>query len=401
LLALACFGALLGALVNALADRVRWEPSLVDPWHPPRPGIRRRRAHYLPIWGWLSRHEERVHFGPRFWLRPVLIEVLCAAGLPALYWHETVALALFPRAFGEPTALPAVTHAIFLSHAILVTLMLVASLVDIDERIIPDSVTIPGTLLGLLLAGLLPHSLLPEVVADGELAVLRPLSLASPLPFPAGLAGRPQSLGLAVGLAALWIWCAGLMPRTLRLKRGLGVALALFWSRLRGQIVTLYLVLLGLAGSIGIVSVWWQGGTHWQGLLTALVGMAVTGGITWLVRFVASTSIGREALGFGDVTLMAMIGAFLGWQAGLIVFFVAPFFGLVLGFAQWFIHRNSEIPYGPFLCLAALAVMLCWAPIWEFAAGIFLLGGIVVVILVCGVLLMGVMLRAWHWLIGR
>ena len=70
-------------------------------------------------------------------------------------------------------------------------------------------------------------------------------------------------------------------------------------------------------------------------------------------------------MGFGDVTLMAMIGAFLGWQACLIVFFLAPLAGLVLGLVQLILRRGKHIPYGPFLCLAALATIVGWATIWN------------------------------------
>ena len=52
-------------------------------------------------------------------------------------------------------------HAQFISHLVLITLMLVASLVDIDEQTIPDLITVPGTLLGFLAAAALPASLLP------------------------------------------------------------------------------------------------------------------------------------------------------------------------------------------------------------------------------------------------
>ena len=51
-------------------------------------------------------------------------------------------------------------------------------------------------------------------------------------------------------------------------------------------------------------------------------------GLTWSVRFLGTLAFRREAMGFGDVTLMAMIGAFLGWQAAVLTFFLAPFFGL-------------------------------------------------------------------------
>ena len=116
-------------------------------------------------------------------------------------------------------------------------------------------------------------------------------------------------------------------------------------------------------GSAAITAAWQSGDDlvdNWQGLLTALVGMAAGGGLIWLVRLIGGAALGREAMGFGDVTLMAMIGAFLGWQTCLIVFFLAPLAGVVLGIAQLILRRGSEIPYGPFLCLGALAAIVAW-----------------------------------------
>lgn len=394
-------GALLGAAVNWFADRLRYEPSLVGPWHPPRRGVDRQRAHYMPIWGWIARRNEGAELGARFWLRPFCVEVLCALGLPALYWHYTVAAGIVPQFAGVVQASPEIRHGIFVSHTILISLMLIASLVDLDERIIPDTVTIPGTLIGLTFAACWPQTLLPDVIASANGIALRPLTLVSPAHWPSELAGRPNWISVAIGLCCLWVWCIGLMPRSLRARRGWRMALALFWRRLCGDKVSRYLLLMGIVCSAAIVAVWSTAACRWQTLLTALVGMALTGGITWTVRFVASASIGREALGFGDVTLMAMIGAFLGWQAGLMVFFLAPFFGLLLGVAQWVIHRDPEIPYGPFLCLAALAVVLGWPSAWSEARSVFSLGWLIPAVLVAGILLMGVLLRVWHAMIRR
>ena len=82
--------------------------------------------------------------------------------------------------------------------------------------------------------------------------------------------------------------------------------------------------------------------------------MAVGGVAVWLVRIVGSLALGQEAMGFGDVTLMGMIGAFLGWQPALLVFFLAPFTGVLIAVSQWLLTGRKDIAYGPFLCLAAL-----------------------------------------------
>lgn len=63
-------------------------------------------------------------------------------------------------------------------------------------------------------------------------------------------------------------------------------------------------------------------------------------------------------MGGGDVSLMAMIGAFLGWKLALVTFFVAPFFGAIVGLYILAKKRSHLIPYGPFLSLAALVGLL-------------------------------------------
>ncbi len=87
--------------------------------------------------------------------------------------------------------------------------------------------------------------------------------------------------------------------------------------------------LIGLVGFAAIAGVWYRGGESWLGLLTALVGMVGGGAMVWAVRIVGSAALRKEAMGFGDVTLMMMIGAFLGWQPTIFIFFIAPFAGLV------------------------------------------------------------------------
>lgn len=64
-------------------------------------------------------------------------------------------------------------------------------------------------------------------------------------------------------------------------------------------------------------------------------------------------------MGGGDVKLLAMIGAFLGWKMAVLTFFLAPFLGIVIGIINLVSKKDHTIPYGPFLSIAAL-VSLFW-----------------------------------------
>jgi len=67
-----------------------------------------------------------------------------------------------------------------------------------------------------------------------------------------------------------------------------------------------------------------------------------------------------ESMGGGDVKLLAMIGAFLGWKIAILTFFLAPFFGAIVGIFNLIVKKDHTIPYGPFLSLAAF-LSIFWA----------------------------------------
>ena len=149
---------------------------------------------------------------------------------------------------------------------------------------------------------------------------------------------------------------------------------------------------------LGTGVVWERGGVHWQAVLSAWVGMAIGAGMVWLVRIVGSLALGQEAMGFGDVTLMGMIGAFLGWQPSLLIFFLAPFTGVLIAVSQWLLTGRKDIAYGPFLCLAALLVIVGWASIWPgWGFPLFALGWLVPLILFFSLFLLGGLL----WVLQR
>jgi leader peptidase (prepilin peptidase) / N-methyltransferase len=97
---------------------------------------------------------------------------------------------------------------------------------------------------------------------------------------------------------------------------------------------------------------------------------------------------------------MAMIGAFLGWQACLVIFFLAPFFGLALAVINRTLRDEAEIPYGPFLCLAALAVVLKWPACWDRTYDLFSLGWLVPALMVTCLVLLAVLLSIYQWILN-
>ena len=103
-----------------------------------------------------------------------------------------------------------------------------------------------------------------------------------------------------------------------------------------------------------------------------MIGLFVSAGLTWGVREGASRAMGQEAMGFGDVTLMAMIGVWLGWQPAILVFFFAVFIGLFHGLFGLLLRRENELPYGPSLCLAAATIIICWRFVWVSTSGFFI-----------------------------
>lgn len=429
----AAFGGLVaGAYVNWAAYALAWNRRPISPWGPrPERAAPRTLADRMPLWGWFGlRRESHLH-GAGFWRRPLAVESFMAVAWAALYWWEVDRQGLVHGQFEAMAgrALPLgllfvpveATLATFLSHALLITLMAAASLIDFDEKTIPDSVTTPGTLLALVLAAAMPMSLLPHVdqravppvagvaiplpagvpKGGGELYV-EPLTLVAPRPWPASLDGAPRTLGLTTGLACFALWWVALTPRIWRGRRGLVFGLRVITARIVRELLRPRSAAIGFIGFAAIIAVWYRGGPSWVGLLTALVGMIGGCAMVWAVRIVGSAALRKEAMGFGDVTLMMMIGAFLGWQPTILIFFIAPFAGLVVGVAQYILRRDNEIPYGPYLCMATVGVMAGWASLWNQAAdgrqfqAIFGIGWLIPGVLAFGVVMLGAMLVIWR-----
>ena len=395
-------GTLLGSQVNHAVYRWAWNARRISPWSPADPQAPPRRLlDWVPVLGWWGLRRETALHGRAFWIRPMLLEIAGGMALASLYWWE---MGRF-----EELVLTSPLWFRYLSHIILISLLAIASFIDFDEQTIPDLVTIPGTLAGLLLAGLVPLSLLSVSRLPG---VELPLLVTSPFEWDPQLDGP---VGLLSGCACFLGWCLAILPKVCTLRKGCWRgARIMVASILRPQrktkarleatprkpfLITRLIGLLAFLGMFMIAIVWSAGDLQWRGLLTALLGMAFGGGVIWSVRLIGGYAMQQEAIGFGDVTLMAMIGAFLGWQSTLIVFFLAPFAALLIGLIQLIAVRRTDIAFGPYLALASVVLVVAWKPIWELRAeAFFQLGWFIPLLVGCCLILMGVLLVALQWL---
>ncbi len=415
ILVLLVAGGLAGSLANwAIVSLGYWRRRPASPWStadeaaPPRQWFDR-----IPVFGWFGMRREVPLHGRGFWIRPLLIELVFAVGAVWFWqWQHRGGLV------GE-RVVPAGTEAElwFAAHSLLFVLLTIATFIDFDEQTIPDWITVPGTIAGLGFAVVAPGFHLPELVSD-SLAVLsiQPVNYASPV-------GRilvrwpDTGLGLLAGLATIVLWCAALTPKIATMRWGMWRGLKLMIAsvirppRRRPCRIRLHQrrpfgitwLFVALAAILCVVTVAvYAGAGPWTSLLTSLLGMAMGGGLVWAVRVIAGQALGQEAMGFGDVTLMAMIGTFVGWQAALLVFALAPLAALIIAIFQFALTRNREIAFGPYLALATVAVIIGWSPVWINWArtGVFFMPGLLLAVIGGSLVAMGVMLLGLRWIRG-
>ena len=408
--ALFLLGAILGALVNDLTDRLGWEPKYRSPWRTLpaefsarlKKPFRKTLFDFLPIVGWLSLrringsladipNEDRPAglTSETFWRRPFLVEILSALGFCLLYYWEVVRQGLLPPGLDAET--PEIVCTRLAVHFFLLGMMLLASLIDFDDMVIPESLTVFGTILGLVLVAVFPNTLLPVTEIRGyNMSNYRPIlaqsavSLTTVSPFVPKTDVSGYDSGVAV---ACWcFFCFAMMPRVWYQQLPLRKASAIFCRYLIRSRATYFYLVVAVIGSALIFA------TLNQTLYTGLVGMTVGMITIWCVRMTAHWALGREAMGFGDVTLMGMLGVYLGWQSMIVIFFLAAVLALMIIFFAFLVtaalsslHFELELPFGPYLCLAALLTLVGWRTVWGVIGEICELGGFIIgcILVIC------------------
>lgn len=110
------------------------------------------------------------------------------------------------------------------------------------------------------------------------------------------------------------------------------------------------------------------------GVRDALIGMVGGGGVLWAIGEAYYRYSGEEGMGGGDVKMLAMIGAFLGWQQVLITLVFSSVAGAVAGILVLVIRRGGmkyALPYGTFLAIAALIASLYGERIFRWYTGFY------------------------------
>lgn len=110
------------------------------------------------------------------------------------------------------------------------------------------------------------------------------------------------------------------------------------------------------------------------GWRASLLGVLLGGGVLYAIAWGYYAVRREEGLGMGDVKMLGMIGAFLGWQAVLLTLVLASLSGAVIGVAMISLQRGSmkyALPFGTFLAIGALVAMFTGQPIIDWYVGFY------------------------------
>ena len=236
------FGAIVGSFLNVCIARIPNDESVIHPpSHCPRCNARIRFYDNIPLISYVVLLGRCRACGERISPRYFAVELLMAALAVALYYQFGLGLA-------------------FIASFVFVAALMVISFIDLHVRIVPDVISLPGIVVGLLFSVI------------GRFVLNDPYEL---VPSP--------------------------------------------WS--------------------------------------SILGILIGGGVLLALAWAYEAFTGVEGMGGGDIKLLAMIGAFLGWPSIPVTLFFSSLGGSVIGLTAMIIKgvgRKYALPFAPFLCLGAL-----------------------------------------------
>jgi leader peptidase (prepilin peptidase)/N-methyltransferase len=351
-------GCCVGSFLNVVVYRLPRNKSITTPPSAcPACGRGIRFYDNIPLVSWLVLGGKCRYCKAPISLRYFVIELLTGlvfTGLFILYFHVALRRGLGSFLGGG--------WFVYLLHIILLAALIAASAIDLERWVIPLSICWFVTAAGLVGAALGVYVIdLREI--SGYL--LLPSASASASSLAAGAA-----IGLAVSLSLL---ATGLIKRSYetegREQKAEDKGERKFNHRLEIcrefifllPIITCSAAVYCITRGIPAVRSWWINFSQTPaiaGLFGSLWGYFVGCGVVWATRILGTLGFGKEAMGLGDVHLMGAAGAIIGPVFVVVAFFIAPFFGLTWVGFQMFFKKTRQIPYGPFLSLGVLTVMI-------------------------------------------
>lgn len=371
-------GACVGSFLNVVSYRLPRGESIVFPAsHCPRCGVTIKWYDNIPLVSWFVLRGRcrrcKGPISPRYLLIEFLTAVL-VSGMYVCYFVLKLRTPLDPMGQAVPGALEfGMAWPMFLAHTALLCGLLAASVVDVKFFIVPLPVMWVCAAIGIGAVAFRPHPFMPVVsaaTAAASLAAILGLIVARILlhfgwirpsfldaedrPLPVDSAGGKdgQDRGVAITSAS------GVNPRTeilrelLFLTPAIVLALAAYLAATRiGPVGQFLDGLLGprAAGPLA---------AHLASGAGAIFGMLVGAAWIWGTRIVGTLAFGKEAMGMGDVHILGAVGAVAGWKVASLTFFAAPVFGLIWALYLLTVKGKRELPYGPWLALGALVVLL-------------------------------------------
>jgi leader peptidase (prepilin peptidase)/N-methyltransferase len=176
---------------------------------------------------------------------------------------------------------------------------------------------------------------------------------------------------IELATAGIWAYMAWRHGVTLEMLRGAlfgTILLGIAMTDVREYIIPNEFTLGGLA--IGLLFSL-AGGVASVG--AALLGAAVGFGVLWLVGTAGTWVFKEDAMGGGDIKMMAMVGSFLGWQGVLLTIFLGAFLGSLVFVPLLIVGQRKLVPFGIFLAVGA-ALSYLFGPMMVGWYGRFLSG---------------------------
>lgn len=394
-------GACVGSFLNVVVWRLPRGKSLISPpSHCPKCQTKLSWRDNIPVFGWIFLKGKCRYCSKPISARYPIIEFICGA-LFMGYYVAFYMLHIGPYVleFQKGIAGMSGRHVPVFSTTIvegwptyvmsmwLIASLLAASLIDAELFIIP--LQIPWICAVVGLAG---HALFDRANLPGNL-IQHPGSLQ-------GLIGLGGGVGLVVGMI---LFVFGVIPQSFPKGEPAPEVDAIVAEKMKDQpkeemdqgdqepppsmtpiqirmeiLKELLFILPVIVGFAALVvckrtmpgfSAWVDQamGNEWvSGLAGASFGAMVGAGLVWGARILGTMWFGRIAMGLGDVHLMFGIGAIVGASQATLVFFGAPFMAIVVGLWGFITRKQHELPYGPYLSMAAAVMLLIHQPIESY-----------------------------------